>query len=177
VLGVSLHIGNAQDLTARIKTMANEEYLAKLKDPRWQKKRLEVFERDEWTCQSCFNRKSTLVIHHKLYLTHKNPWDYPDELLITLCEDCHQSETLNIPTVESNIMYQLKSKFLSWGLHELYDGFYKLELLHNQDIVAGAYGLALANADIQKLLLEHFHKQTAADAKEIRKQERNKVVK
>jgi 5-methylcytosine-specific restriction endonuclease McrA len=30
------------------------DYLAKCKDPRWQKVRLEVFQRDEWTCQVCF---------------------------------------------------------------------------------------------------------------------------
>lgn len=30
-----------------------EEYAKKLMDPRWQKKRLEIFKRDGWKCQNC----------------------------------------------------------------------------------------------------------------------------
>jgi len=35
-------------------------YAEKLKDPRWQKKRLEIMERDEWTCQWCVDSESPL---------------------------------------------------------------------------------------------------------------------
>lgn len=31
--------------------MTDKTYAEKLKDPRWQKRRLEIFERDDWTCQ------------------------------------------------------------------------------------------------------------------------------
>ena len=31
-----------------------------------------------------------LNIHHKYYITGRKPWDYDDDALITLCEDCHQ---------------------------------------------------------------------------------------
>lgn len=73
--------------------MPNEsEYSQKLKDPRWQKKRLEIMQRDDWTCQRCYWTEDTLVVHHKTYLKGKNPWEYPDSLLITLCEDCHTVE-------------------------------------------------------------------------------------
>ena len=43
------------------------EYAEKLKDPRWQKKRLEILERDAWVCQKCFDTKSTLHVHHRIY--------------------------------------------------------------------------------------------------------------
>jgi len=65
------------------------EYAEKLKDPRWQKKRLQVFERDNWTCQICGNTKETLCIHHKYYEKDKEPWDYEDDCYQTLCELCH----------------------------------------------------------------------------------------
>lgn len=65
-------------------------YLEKLKDPRWQKKRLEILERDKWTCASCGDKKSTLHVHHIFYLSKTEPWDVPSGLLITLCEDCHK---------------------------------------------------------------------------------------
>ena len=63
-------------------------YPEKLKDPRWQKKRLEIMERDNWTCQNCDNKDSTLNVHHWIY--GKNPWDSDSEHLTTLCEKCHK---------------------------------------------------------------------------------------
>src|SRR5688572_33156085 len=66
-------------------------YSELLKDPRWQKKRLEVLDRDDWFCQACIDRESTLHVHHIKY-TSKFPWETPNHLLITLCESCHQRE-------------------------------------------------------------------------------------
>ena len=63
-------------------------YKEKLLDPRWQKKRLEILSRDEFTCQMCGDTKSTLHIHHKLY--NNNPWDVDNDKLITYCQHCHQ---------------------------------------------------------------------------------------
>lgn len=31
-----------------------------------------------------------LNIHHKYYVKNKKPWDYEDDALVTLCEDCHK---------------------------------------------------------------------------------------
>lgn len=71
-------------------------YLEKLKDPRWQRKRLEILERDKWRCQSCYDSKSTLHIHHKHYEKGKDPWEYSKEDLITLCGFCHEHGLLPI---------------------------------------------------------------------------------
>lgn len=67
------------------------KYKDKLKDPRWQKKRLEILERDNWACQICGDEESTLVVHHFKY-SNCEPWDIDNEYLITYCEDCHKSE-------------------------------------------------------------------------------------
>ncbi len=72
------------------------EYSEKFKDPRWQKKRLEIFERDGWRCVGCGNDKETLHVHHKWY-DQKEPWEYPDKCLVTLCEHCHQMEHSTMP--------------------------------------------------------------------------------
>ena len=66
-------------------------YSEKLKDPRWQKKRLEVLDRDGWTCQWCFDAESTLHVHH-LWYCNGEPWEVGDAALITLCESCHETE-------------------------------------------------------------------------------------
>lgn len=68
------------------------KYSEKLKDPRWQKKRLEIFERDRWSCQGCGDRNSTLHIHHTHYSLNTDPWDYSNDVLITLCDMCHAFE-------------------------------------------------------------------------------------
>lgn len=65
-------------------------YSEKLKDPRWQKKQLEILERDNWMCQDCFNSKKTLHVHHLKYEKGKNPWEYDNKDLITICENCHK---------------------------------------------------------------------------------------
>ena len=62
----------------------NDQY----KNPRWQKKRLHVLERDNWTCRACGDAESTLHVHHRAY--HGSPWETPDEMLQTLCESCHE---------------------------------------------------------------------------------------
>ena len=64
-------------------------YAEKLKDPRWQKKRLEILSRDEWTCQYCGTTKHTLHVHHFKYHSSGNPWECINEYLTTFCEDCH----------------------------------------------------------------------------------------
>jgi len=64
-------------------------YSEKLRDPRWQKRRLEILARDKFECQQCGATDKTLHIHHKAYLPKTEPWDHPDWLLETLCAECH----------------------------------------------------------------------------------------
>lgn len=66
-------------------------YSELLKDPRWQKKRLEIFQRDNFMCRDCFSTEKTLCVHHILYES-LNPWETSDKFLITLCEECHKME-------------------------------------------------------------------------------------
>lgn len=64
-------------------------YSEKLKDPRWQQKRLRVFERDNFTCRSCSDKETELQVHHLEY--KGDPWQAEDDKLITLCKHCHSS--------------------------------------------------------------------------------------
>jgi hypothetical protein len=61
------------------------------RDSRWQKLRLEIMERDGWTCKSCgaTGNGVTLNVHHAYYESGKAPWEYPTDTLVTWCEDCH----------------------------------------------------------------------------------------
>lgn len=86
-------------------------YIEKLRDPHWQKKRLEVMSRDGFTCQLCGDTEHTLNVHHRRYILGRDPWDYPDEDLITLCEACHSLET-EFAQARSQI---LNDQFVSGG--------------------------------------------------------------
>lgn len=65
-------------------------YSEKLKDPRWQKLRLEIMQLDNFQCQHCHSTTKTLNIHHVLYKRGAMPWEYEPSLLVTLCETCHE---------------------------------------------------------------------------------------
>lgn len=64
-------------------------YSEKLKDPRWQKRRLELLEAADWTCRECGTKTQTLHVHHGYYKRAADPWDYPDVVMHVLCDSCH----------------------------------------------------------------------------------------
>lgn len=81
-------------------------YSDKLKDPRWQRLRLRVLERDEWRCQECGDTKDTLHVHHTYY--KGEPWDAPIEALRTLCAPCHDDEYHQRPEIQKHIDWATK---------------------------------------------------------------------
>ncbi len=70
-------------------------YSEQLKHPNWQKKRLEILERDKWTCQICGDTETQLQIHHQEYdkSYQTMAWQYPNHIYKTLCADCHTALT------------------------------------------------------------------------------------
>lgn len=70
--------------------MAKPTYWELLKHPNWQRKRLEVMERDGFECTDCGADNKTLNVHHTYYEKGLAPWEYPSESLKTLCEECHR---------------------------------------------------------------------------------------
>lgn len=88
--------------------MNKAEYVSLLKDPKWQKKRLEILERDHFACQICFDGESELHVHHKSYRYGAMPWDYDNNLLVTLCKNCHAEETANLKNEERALLDTLK---------------------------------------------------------------------
>ncbi len=66
------------------------DYVEKLKDPRWQKRRLEMLEKASWKCEICMDDKNTLHVHHLSYRDRQEPWEYDDGELVVLCHECHE---------------------------------------------------------------------------------------
>ncbi len=85
----------------------SEWYAEKLKNPRWQAKRLEVFWRDDWRCQNCGfpgPQGKGLEAHHNYYRRGAEPWDYDLGALITLCRICHEMETRHRKQLEEDLL-------------------------------------------------------------------------
>lgn len=72
--------------------MQKEYYAELLRSPLWQKKRLEIMQRDNFTCCKCGSSDKELQVHHIKYRDGLKPWEYEDYELITLCNDCHNEE-------------------------------------------------------------------------------------
>lgn len=79
-----------------------KEYAELLRHPLWQKKRLQIMERDKWVCTGCLSSETTLNVHHKKYVWGRKPWEYEDSELITLCEICHQKHHGNFLSPKPN---------------------------------------------------------------------------
>lgn len=81
-------------------------YGAALLDKRWKQKRIEILNRDKYQCRNC-GAKDSLQVHHRQYhfqirvRKYKQPWDYPNSLMITLCNTCHQRghQLFKVPSI------------------------------------------------------------------------------
>jgi hypothetical protein len=70
-------------------------YFEKLKDPRWQRKRLDILNRSNFSCEDCHDKTSTLHVHHCIYHKGAEPWEYQDDELRALCAPCHELRGLS----------------------------------------------------------------------------------
>lgn len=60
--------------------------------PNWQKMRLHILSRDNFTCQQCGNHHQLLHVHHTCYPRNVFIWDVNPATLQTLCDICHSRE-------------------------------------------------------------------------------------
>lgn len=92
-------------------------YEEQLNDVRWFAKRDEILERDDYCCQDCLRGKAQLSkhielhVHHKRYISGRMAWEYPNDYLVTLCEECHGKlhghiEDLRPPRLKPTFIYE-----------------------------------------------------------------------
>lgn len=82
-----------------------------LQHKHWQERRLRIYERDKFTCQcpSCDGTDGKLEVHHLDYISGKKLWEYPNDMLITLCHKCHNKE-MGREKLETHLATTLKMK-------------------------------------------------------------------
>lgn len=90
-----------------------QKYSEQIKSPKWQKRRLDILNRDNFTCQICGCTEKTLHVHHTIYIPEKQIWEYEDNQLITLCEDCHSKEHDESLHLVDDLIFDLKYQGLT----------------------------------------------------------------
>ena len=133
-------------------------YFEKLKDPRWQKKRLEILDRDEWCCQRCGDNEETLHVHHRIYQYGKEPWEIDNDLLVTLCKDCHDEESTYWKDLGHDAILILKSKFLAHEAHSIINGFANIEIVQSPEVPSSVLEYALSNKTVMLELRDKYFK-------------------
>lgn len=92
------------------------KYSDLLRNPLWQRKRLEILQRDNFTCQHCKDTETELHVHHEEY--HGKPWDAPNETLSALCKYCHKVEEVmkRVDFINTNHLGTTKLKHVGSAL-------------------------------------------------------------
>lgn len=126
--------------------------------PKWQKKRLEILERDGFSCMCCGEENKQLHVHHKYYIAGKNIWDYPNDSLITLCCDCHKIESQNIDKSCELLLMAFKEKFSSFEIRDFACYLHSSYFKYPQEVVSSAFSFLLENTDnrIMKPYFKHI---------------------
>lgn len=131
-------------------------YAEKLKDPRWQKRRLEILSRDDWACQACGDKTSTLHVHHRFYERGLEPWEAANWALVTLCEDCHELEKENRPALENELIESLKMHYLAQDLNLITKVFLRMPLVTSNETQLEALAEYLSHYDNVDAIVNGF---------------------
>ena len=119
-------------------------YSEKLKNPKWQKKRLEILNIHNFKCELCGCETKELHVHHRFYIKGREVWQYDNDVFQVLCCDCHKKEhskqqkqveviperykTLIDLVERLNSREPLNSSYLELFLEEIYNDELKSDL-------------------------------------------------
>ena len=120
------------------------DYKEQIKHPKWQKKRLEILERDNFQCQSCFDKEKQLHVHHLKYEKGKKIWGYENNKLITLCSSCHESLHYHI----YNDFYDFNILYTVMGCNPIY-----IDIFRRRILSAGTY---IGSDNAMKSVIQHL---------------------
>lgn len=133
-------------------------YSQKLLDPRWQKKRLEILSKDEFTCQLCGDTEETLHVHHKYYAEGCEPWDEENDLgLVTLCAPCHKEEGNKGKWLKMfSERFKDSSVFYYSDLERIAEMLTAALPFHNKDVIICSIEYALGDQKIMKNITDEY---------------------
>lgn len=95
-------------------------YEHKLITIEWNIRRIQILVRDGFKCVKCGVKGNNLHVHHKRYSkSYRNPWEYPDNYLVTLCPSCHKelhdkTPASSLVTYDNIPMYKIPKNILDY---------------------------------------------------------------
>lgn len=104
-------------------------YSEKLQSPAWQKKRLEILNRDEFECKGCGDNKTQLHVHHLEY-TSNDPAKEDNDNLITLCSKCHKAIHSNNKLDKLKVIDGINESLCITDYISIENGFVELIIEH-----------------------------------------------
>lgn len=133
------------------------KYTNLLKDPRWQKKRLEIMSRDQFKCTKCEDETEMLVVHHKYYDKARMPWEYPDKSLLTLCSSCHSQYHKDEREIIEGIIDNFKrSDFSLTDIWSLSNYMKRIDFIQPDERFISALKVILDDKENQQLIMDYF---------------------
>lgn len=83
-----------------------------LRTRRWNNKRTEILIRDHFKCQhpGCNVHSWGVEVHHLDYLGNLQAWEYPNDMLVTLCHEHHSDHHAGIKMAEKALTATLRIK-------------------------------------------------------------------
>lgn len=141
-----------------------EEYQLKLKDPRWVKLSLAIRQRDMFKCTYCFS-PDNLQVHHLVYIGE--PWECPTNFLVTLCDSCHEKESVERKLHEKALLQVLSMCGYSYyNIRAISEGFANCKKVNHIDNIADTLKWVLTNPDILHQVVTQFLLSQAKDIKD-----------
>lgn len=96
------------------KSTPSKRYSQELQNTHWKLKADNIRIRDKHKCRLCNATDTQLDVHHLRYIEGREPWEYDDGDLVTLCHKCHEKLHNEIN------FYQLKE--WDYFYHKVLDG-------------------------------------------------------
>jgi 5-methylcytosine-specific restriction endonuclease McrA len=108
-----------KEFRASLRDTAKLTYAEKLQDVRWKRKRDDLLRQSGYTCCECGQPltcgKMDLQVHHVVYISCLDPWDYPDELLLVVCDWHHRERQ----AVEQAIFVEVGKHLAGLNVYEM----------------------------------------------------------
>lgn len=145
------------------------DYLEQYKNPKWQKLRLKILERDKWCCQRCYDDESQLQVHHRRYIYGRKIWEYDKCDLVTLCNECHAEEKIFMKEGMEKFITILKRNLFSIHINDLHCslGWLFHENLHHADIFISALSWVIENK-LEENIIIPYHEHCRINAEKTR---------
>jgi len=81
-------------------------YIDQIKSGNWQRKRLEIFQRDKFQCRVC-GEETNIQVHHLYYIPNMSIWEYDNEAMVTVCKYHHELLNKELPKLSGIIAFEI----------------------------------------------------------------------